>query len=454
MSLRRFGLFASLLLAAPPALRAQAGSCELLRSVGDANINQVTGTVIVPQPVVQCAGGVEISANQGTFLRATSEVLLDGNVNYRDPTRTLVAQNATYSDVTGRLYATGNVVFTDAARGSTLRGPEIEYYRAQPGRPQVQVVASGRPHLRLVPDAQRAGANREPFEIDGDRLNLVGEDQFSASGSVVIRRTGLNASGAEAQYDGVRETMNLRGTARIKGDRFDLAGETIDATLPGGRVNRVVARQRAALVSDRLRLDGPEVQMFFANDLLQRLVARGAAEQAARRPVVTATGFRLEADSLEAVLPQQRLDSIVAIGNARGEAIDTVASGGQAAAAGDRDWIAGDTVVGNFGVRAQTSAARGAARDTTPEIRRLVARGNAQSLYRAPEEKRGIPGPRGMNLIAGSTIRLYFEQGQLDIAQVTGLERGIYLDPVGRTAAPAGPAATSATPPPQRRPGS
>ncbi len=444
-------VLAAVWLAIPVFTYAQANSCELVRSGGDTNISQGPGTVVVPQPVVRCAGGIELSANQGTFLQTSNEVLLDGNVSYRDPTRTLVAQNATYSSVTGRLYATGNVVFTDAARGSTLRGPEVEYYRAQPGRPQVQVIANGRPHLRLVPAAQRAGANREPFEIDGDRLNLIGEDQFSASGSVVIRRTDLDASGAEARYDGVRETMNLRGAARIKGARFDLAGETIDATLPGGRVDRVVARQRAALVSDRLRLDGPEVHMFFANDLLQRLVARGSVAEGAGRPVVTATGFRLEADSLEAILPQQRLDSIVAIGSARGEAYDTIPSGGPAAAASDRDWIAGDTVVGHFAMRNSASTGRGAAQDTTPEVRSLAARGNAQSLYRAPEEKGGAPGRRGMNLIAGSVIRLYFAQGELEVAQVTGLERGVYLDPVDRPTAPATPATTGA--PAQRPPG-
>lgn len=442
-------LIAAFLLAAPAFSHAQAGSCQLVRSAGDTDINQAAGTVVVPQPVVECAGGIELRADQGTLLRASNEVLLDGNVNYRDPTRTLVAQNATYSSVTGRLYATGNVVFTDAARGSTLRGPEVEYYRAQPGRPQVQVIANGRPHLRLVPAAQRAGANREPFEIDADRMNLVGEDQFSATGSVVIRRTGLDASANEAQHDGLRETMNLRGAARIKGDRFDLSGETIDAALPGGRVDRVVARQRAALVSDRLRLDGPEVQLFFANDLLQRLVSRGPATEGASRPVVTATGFRLEADSLNAILPQQRLDSVVAIGNARGEAYDTATGSAQSSGAGDRDWIAGDTVVGTFAVPARP----GAARDTTPEIRRLVARGNAHSVYRAREEDRNPAARRGMNYVAASVIRLYFEKGELEVAQVTGLERGVYLDPTEGPAAPAGGAPTNARPL-QRPPGS
>lgn len=455
MTMRGVLLLAALALTGPALAAAQAGSCQLDESSGESQINQVTGTIIVPQPLVRCAGGVEIRADRGTYLQNTSEVLLDGNVNYRDPTRTLVAQNATYSSVTGRLYATGNVVVTDAARGSTLRGPEVEYYRAQPGRPQVQVIANGRPHLSMVPDVQRAGTNRGPFEIDGDRMTLLGEDQFSASGRVVIRRSDLDASAADAQYDGVRQIMNLRGAARIKGDRFDLSGETIDATLPGGKVDQVVARERAALTSEKLRLEGPEVQMYFANELLQRLVARGSASANSARPVVNATGFRLEADSLEAILPQQRLDSVVAIGNARGEAYDTAGGASDAPPADrERDWVVGDTIVGVFGPPAAGAAARGVAQDTTPEIRRLVARGDARSLYRVRQEEKNSGGRPGLNYLAGSVIRLYFAQGELDVAQVTGLERGVYLDPVDPTARPANAAPAGRVAPPGRRPGS
>lgn len=425
----------------PAALHGQAGSCVLARSSGESQFNTVAGTVVVPQPVVQCPDGIEIQAAQGTYVQGSSEVLLNGNVSYRDPTRTLTAQNATYSSVLGRLYATGKVVFTDAARGSTLRGPEMEYFRVQPGRPQPQVIATGRPHLTLVPDAQRPGTNRDPFDVDADRMVIVGEDQFTATGQVQIRRTDLNASGAEAQYNGTLGRLELRGGARVRGERFDLAGEFIETTLIAGEVDQVLARDQAALTAEKLRVDGPQLHMFFANRLLQRLVARGNAGATGARPVASSTGFRLEADSLEAVLPAQQLDSVVAVGRARGEVYDTaaVAPDTSAARRPTQDWVEGDTIVGKFARRLPAAnAPAGAPADTAAELQRVVSRGSARSLYRVKEE--GKPGSPGLNFVAASVIRLNFAQGELDTAQVSGLERGVYLDPIPPTPAP--PAAT------------
>lgn len=381
---------------------------------------------------------MEIRAATGTYYQGSSEVVLSGDVAYRDPTRTLSAQNATYSSALGRLYATGNVVFSDAVRGSTLRGPEMEYFRVQPGRPQPQVIATGRPHLTLVPDAARGTTNRDPFDVDADRMVIVGEDQFTATGQVRIRRTDLDASAAEAQYDGTAGRMELRRDARVQGARFDLAGDFIEATLVQGEIQRVLSRDRAALSADRLRVTAPRMEMFFSERLLDRLVARRAASGEGARPVATSTGFQLEADSLEAVLPGQQLDSVVAIGSSRGEVWDTAA-----AARPERDWIEGDTIVGAF-ARTMTGATPNAAADTTTELERVVSRGNARSLYRVRgEDSQQKP---GLNFVAAATIRLQFADGEIDTAQVAGLQRGLYLDPLP----PAPAAAPPATPAPVR----
>lgn len=441
----RAGLAAVLAVALPATLQAQAGSCELVASTGETQRNAETGTIVVPQPVVRCEGGVEISAAQGTYLQNAGEVLLNGNVAYRDPTRTLSAQNATYSSALGRLYATGNVVFTDAARGSTLRGPEMEYFRVQPGRPQPQVIATGRPHLTLLPDAQRPGTNRDPFDVDADRMVIVGEDQFTATGQVQIRRTDLNASGAEAQYDGTAGRMELRRDARVRSARFDLAGEFIETIMFGGEVQRVFARDSARLSADKLRVTGPQMQMFFANRLLERLVARGRGAEAGARPVASSAGFRLEADSLEAIMPTQKLDSVVAIGDARGEVFDTTAADTSAAGSAAQDWIEGDTIVGRFVQRVGQATGAAAAQDTAIELQRIAARGSARSLYRVKNEER--PGRPGLNFVAASVIYLNFVEGELDTAQIAGLQRGLYLDPTPTAAARASsPAAPGAGP--------
>ncbi|HEV2150669.1 MAG TPA: OstA-like protein, partial [Longimicrobiaceae bacterium] len=333
-----------LLCALPAGADAQAGECVLRenRYVDRQDLGGFSFVAVAGPLRVECSGGTTLRADSAAVYEASNEVQLFGNVDYRDPTRTLTSSYATYSSATGRLYATGNVVFTDLTRGSTLRGPELEYFRVMPGRPQAQVIAGQRPHLTVVPSS---GESREPLEIDGDRITTVGENFFSASGNVVIHRSDLDATAAEATHDATAGTLNLRGNARIRGERFDLSGQTVDATLPKNRLERVVARRDAELASEKLRVDGPEIQLYFADDLLQRMVTRRlggvrtAADTAvggrADRPLVAATGgLVLEADSVEAVLPGQVLERVTAIGRAHGETVDT--AGRPPAATGPR----------------------------------------------------------------------------------------------------------------------
>lgn len=478
---RRLLLPLLLLACAPAGAAAQAGSCVLVenRFVNRQDMGGFALISVAGPLRVECAGGTTLRADSASVYESTNEVHLFGRVDYRDPTRTLTSANATYSSVTGRLYATGNVVFTDITRGSTLRGPELEYYRAMEGRPQAQVIATQRPHLTVVPTERgsggRANTNREPLEVDGDRITGVGENYFSASGNVVIHRSDLDATAAEALHDGAAQTLQLRGDAKVRGERFDLSGETVDAAMPGNRLERVVAKRNAELVSEKLRVDGPEVQLYFQNDLLQRLVSRRdpAAPTAADRPLVTATGLRMEADSLEAILPGQKLERVVAIGRAHGETIDTTGQGGRpsdprariargerpSAATGlvrDRDWVIGDTITGFFAPRDSAAARpRTAARDTARspeedvELQRVVAKGAARSLYRVQEKDKPPTATPGLNYLVAAVIDLKMKDGELDLAEAQGLQRGVYLDPDAQRPATAQPAGTPGQAPAQ-----
>lgn len=462
---RRLLLPLALLCASAASAAAQAGSC-VLEENRYVNRQAFGGfaTVSIAGPLrVECAGGTTLRADSAVLYEASNEVHLFGRVDYRDPTRTLTSSYATYTSATGRLYATGNVVFRDVTRGSTLRGPELEYFRAMAGRPQPQVIAGQRPHLTAVPSrpGERPAAGREPLEIDADRITSVGDHYFSATGNVVIHRSDLDATAAEAFHDTQQESLQLRGNARIRGERFDLSGETVEATTPGGSLDQVVARQRAELVSERLRVDGPEIRLFFEDDLLQRLVAHGPAT-GGERPLVTASDFRMEADSVEAMLPGQTLERVVAVGKAHGETVDTTAQprpdtararGTRARIARqarpskdllsrDRDWVIGDTIIGYF--LPKRGAARTARADSarTPdeevELDRVLAKGSARALYRVRENGREAPGERpALNYLAGDELEMKLKEGQMDVAQVRGLKRGLYLDP-----APPGQAAT------------
>jgi hypothetical protein len=189
----------------------------------------------------------------------------------------------------------------------------------------------------------------------------------------------------------------------------------------------------------------------------------------------------LEADSLDARIPAQQLEqssSPSAAPAARRSTPRTSppAASVRAAAAAtdrsplDRDWILGDTITGYFvavapeaqDTTAAPASAASAASDapeplTEVVLDRVLAVGSARSLYRVESNREGTGGRRGINYIVGEAISLTFRDGEIDVADVRGLHRGLFLDPEAPAAAPAedGPE-TPATGPvargtPQRR---
>jgi len=308
------------------------------------------------------------------------------------------------------------------------------------------------------------------MNVDADRITILGED-LSASGNVVIDSRELTGNSAEASYARAAGRLEMRGQARMRGERFTLTGEEIDARVPNQTLEYVEARRNAQLAGEDLTVDAPELRIFFADELLQRLVARRGDTAGAAQPTAVATGFRLSADSLDALVPAQRLEQVIAIGAARAEAIDTAAAAPPTAAAPgdtgavhltaaglaiDRDWVTGDTVIGYFepdtaAVRAQTAdtTARPAAeREPEPvQIERLVARGAARSLYRVRDEGEASAARPALNYLAGELIELRFAGGELSTADVEGLQQGVYLDPT-----PPAPPVESGTPTPAMPP--
>jgi lipopolysaccharide export system protein LptA len=419
--------------------------------------------------LVQCSRGEQLRADSAVLYESINEVHLFRRVDYQDPGRSLTSDYATYNGNTGRLWATGSVVFTDKNRGSTLRGPNLEYFRAAPGRPDAQAIATERPHLTVAP---RGGRRRDPMEVDADRITTVGENHVNAEGNVVIEGKEMDAWAQSAYYDGAQERMELRTNARARGERYDLTGDFIEADLTEGAVERVLSRGNARLVEERMRVTGPQLQLFFARDSLQRLVSGHAPSGggAAGRSVALARGFRMEADSLEALTPGQRIRQVIAIGTAQGQSWDTLQVAGPnpadttavdtvaGLALGERDLIFADTITGFFadaaggGAPADSAAAatppvpadtaRGPAARPPParpdsanaELERMLAVGHARSLYRMrpsrEEQERNPNGKPGINYVIADTIDLAFAEGEVDVATVRGLKRGVYLDPL------------------------
>ena len=481
MTLRALRLLPALAaLAAAPAAAVAQNNCDLVYQQGNWTSVGEEGQRIINASgplLVRCSAGEELRADSAVLYEAIDEVHLFRRVDYQDPGRALTSDYATYNGGTGRLWATGSVVFTDKGRGSTLRGPNLEYFRPVQGRPEAQAIATERPHLTVAP---RSGRQRDPMEVDADRITTVGENHVTATGNVVIEGKQMDAWAEEAYYDGDTERMELRRNARAKGERYELTGDYIEAELAEGALEEVLSRGSSRLVEERMRVTGPQLRLFFARDSLQRLVSGHApGGDTLGRSVALARGFRMEADSLEALTPGQRVRQVTAIGTAAGESWDTLQVAGPdpadaaapdtvaGLALGERDLIFADTIIGFFrsdsagadsaaGDSARPAPPRPAQADSIPsgdappdsvarppgavradsteaELERMLALGSARSLYRlrpSREEQEDSARKPGINYVIADTIELTFLDGEVDVATVRGLKRGVYLDPL------------------------
>jgi hypothetical protein len=108
------------------------------------------------------------------------------------------------------------------------------------------------------------------------------------------------------------------------------------------------------------------------------------------------------ADSLDIIMPDQRIRELRAIGKAFAESDpDTVRIRSE-----ERDWIRGDTLIARFDSVA-------AADTTQPPIRDLFAAGEASAYYRLAAD--GVNRSRpGINYVTGRIIRLVFKDRSRD----------------------------------------
>jgi ABC-type uncharacterized transport system YnjBCD ATPase subunit/lipopolysaccharide export system protein LptA len=485
-------MVATAALATASTVAAQTGECTMRQEeFGRLSQEIVNGEeiMLLHDPfVVLCPDGEELRANSGRINRTLRDIYLYGDVFFQDSVQTLTANEATYNPGTARLWARGNVVYTDRREGSTLRGPELEYLRATESRPIAQMTATQRPTLMMA--ATEGAESSEPLELTSERIEMAGEDELSAFGEVVITRTDLRATSGEARYNSATEELSLQIGAVVLSGEFELVGDSVDARLVEGAIEFLHSRRDAGLRGEDLRVTGDDLQLHFRDDLLQRAVAKAPPEGGSRALAISAT-FQVEADSLDALFVDQRLEEVYAIGDAFGETIDTTAiapsTGDSVAVAPDttearpdileRDWIRGDTIVGYFAaVESMEPAAvdagaepgqaplneaaeiRDAAEIGEPvdlegpagpdsidaeqplplegplvaegpdgaearedprqsvELRRLVARGSAQSLYRiTPEDSEGNQDRRNVNFLVGRQIVLDVAEGLVKI---------------------------------------
>jgi lipopolysaccharide export system protein LptA len=382
-------------------------------------------------------GGVDAFCfGQDITLRADSAesygernvIYLIGNVHYTEPRAKVDSRRMTYFRSEERLLAEGDVVAV-LPNGTTMRGPQADYYRAVPPiRTRARLVATGRPQMSLV-QTDSTGGPSEPVGVVADRIVSEADSLVYASGRVEITRTDIDARGDSAFLDSGREFARLMRGPSIqgKGDRpFTLSGGLIDLFSRDRQLQRVVAARSANAVSEDLDLKSDTIDLRVEENRLQRAYAWGASRARAVSP-----GRNMIADSMDIVMPDQQVREVRAVRGAFAEtAPDTTK-----VRSGERDWLRGDTIVARFDSSAVADTAEG------PRLRELVANGHASSRYQIASEQGGAERP-SINYVRGRQITVAMADGtEQGVGTVTVRDQaaGVFIEPEapGATTAPA-----------------
>ncbi|MDT8369071.1 MAG: hypothetical protein RQ745_07675 [Longimicrobiales bacterium] len=481
------------------------------------------------RPRIRCEDGVVLHADSLTYYEARGWATLRGNVFYADSTRSLTAVRAEYFRQARQLIANGDsatdVVVTDLEDEGRLTGPTLNYLQRGGGRIEDEITLFGggsarpRPKARLPaprPDSAEILRRGEPptpatpFDVTADRIFLRGEDFFEAIGEVDGVRDSLTTHSDTLVFDQVIQTLDLRGHAALVQGTSRIDGRHVRVRLPDGEIHEIEARGEAGLLAPDLDLKAPwiriafvdgEVDGLWAAPLHRRAVTTetpppGITEEVpsgdqtmtpgdsvdALQPVARSGRTTIRADSLDVETTAGALEQLVGVGRAHAvwerDSIDV----SMLPEIAREDWMRGDTITVTF-----TPVVEGDS--ITWVLDRVVAAGNASSLYRLPPDSTstaGTPAPDdrgalrtdsivgrtdppsdstavprtgggiegavetpvarttpGIHYVVAVRIILIFEGGEVERMEVLGLEEGVYLQPRGRARRNRGPGGAS-----------
>ncbi len=355
----------------------------------------------------------------GDSLEAIGDVkayTIIGHAHYEEKRIRLDADRINYFQLEERVLAEGNVVAV-TEKGTVMRGPRAEYYRAAPGmRAESRLVATGRPVTRLSP-ADAGGGDTDTVDVIADQVTDMADSLVYAGGSVVITRPDLIATSDSATMDAGREWSRLNGRPRIEGrgeSKFTLVGKQIDLWSRQRRLERVLSADSAKGTSEDVTLVSDTIDMRLAGQKLSRAYAWGRSRARAR-----ATDRDIVADSIDVDMPGQVLRELRALRSAfaksRTDSTKFVSA--------EEDWLRGDTIVASF------DSSRAAADSAVkPVIKKILASGNASSFYQVASSQGPKAGPN-LNYVKGRSVTVNFGADRA-VSSVAVHEKatGVYLE--------------------------
>lgn len=363
----------------------------------------------------RCQGQeITLEADSAEYYGDRDVLYMLGNVHYREPRVAVDSRRMTYFKPEERILAEGDVNAV-LPSGTSMRGPQADYYRQTPTRPRARLIATGRPQMSLA-QHDSAGRPAEPVQLVADRVTLDGDSLVNAGGRVEITRTDVLAKGDSAFMDSGREFARLMRSPSIvgRGERpFTLNGNVIDLFSRQRQLQRVLSKGQARAVSEDMTLTADTLDMRMAANKLERAYAWGR-----QRARVVSPENDIIADSLDVVMPAQQLREVRAVRKAFAQSVpDTTRIRTK-----DRDWLRGDTIVARFDSLPPA--------DTTnrPRIRQVVAMGGASSYYHIPSQDND-PAKPSINYVRGRQIAIAFRDQQVDTVTVSQQATGVYLEP-------------------------
>jgi hypothetical protein len=373
--------------------------------------------------IAHCIGqGNTLTADSAEYYEAEGRLFLVGNVHYKEPRATVTSHTMTFYQNENRLHAEGDVVAV-MSNGSTLRGPVADYYRTTPQRPLARLIATGRPTISLV-QRDTTGRGRPPDTAHVVANNIVtdGDSLVYASRMVQITRPDLLATGDSAFLDSGKDFARLMLTPSVKGigaHTFTLTGGVIDVYSRNKQVERVVATPKGHAVSQDLELASDSIDLRVANNQLQEAMAWGPSRAHAVSPE-----REIIADSIDAIMPGQRVKEVRALRKAYAES-----NPDSGIVSKQRDWMSGDSIIARFdSVPASDTSSR-------PQVRQILALGNARSFYQMKNSK-GPKADPSVNYVVGRVIDIGFEDRKVATVTVTDQADGVMIEPATEAATP------------------
>ncbi|HWH02269.1 MAG TPA: hypothetical protein VN674_01160 [Gemmatimonadales bacterium] len=405
-----------------------------ISSGADTNVYMAGGVL------AHCKGsGTTFRSDSAAYYGGVKRWDMVGRAHVVDTALTLDANQIIYYLRQGRLDAHYNVVAVNRENHSTLRGPNLTYYRAVQGvRDTTETYATQRPTI----DYRGAGASdtSEPYVIVADRFRSKGNDRMWWGGTVTVDRSDLSARGDSMSMDQTGGLGILVGHPSVTGkgsQNYTLTGTRIEMGLSGREMNAIRALGNGRAAGTDWTLSADTIHMKLADRKLQQAFAWGPKDSVRAKAVSSTT--TMVGDSLAMDTPNQTISEARSYRHAHSTSKRDSTTADSLA-----DWMSGDTLLAHW-VQAPDSTGK-----QRSVLSKVVARGTGKAfthsysatpdsarpklIQRNPRDSTKmdtLPDTRpSLNYTTADLITVDMAKGRVQQVTAIGHINGFNLDPV------------------------